>query len=115
MGRQGTQETRLERLRLSCRNHSATRTADVRWRFYDKACPCFDVAQFLVDYKIHDEEDAVSDDAASPLAIPAVYTVKRGDSLSKISNTLGIGIAELKSINNLTSDVIHPEQELRLT
>ena len=79
-----------------------------------KACPCFDVAKFLVDYKIHDEEDAVSDDAASPLAIPAVYTVKRGDSLSKISNTLGIGIAELKSINNLTSDVIHPGQELRL-
>lgn len=79
-----------------------------------KACPCFNVAQFLVDYKIHDDEDAVSDVASSPLAIPPVYTVKSGDSLWKISNTFGIDIADLKSINNLTIDVIQPGQELRL-
>ena len=79
-----------------------------------KACPCFDVAQFLVDYKIHNDEDAVSDDISSPLAIPPVYTVKQGDSLWKISNTFGINIVDLKSINNLTSDVIQPGQELKL-
>lgn len=79
-----------------------------------KACPCFDVAQFLVDYKIHDDEDAVSDDISSPLAIPPGYTVKPGDSLWKISNTFGINIVDLKSINNLTSDVIQPGQELKL-
>ena len=79
-----------------------------------KACPCFDVAQFLVDYKIHDDEDAASNELPSPLAIPASYKVKRGDSLWKISDTFGISIAELKSINNLTSDVIQPGQELKL-
>jgi N-acetylmuramoyl-L-alanine amidase len=79
-----------------------------------KACPCFDVAEFLVDYKIHDDEDAVSDDSASPLAIPPVYTVKSGDSLWKISNTFGINVSDLKAINNLTSDVIQPGQELKL-
>ena len=79
-----------------------------------KACPCFDVAKFLVDYKIHDDEDALSDDVSSPLAIPSVYTVKSGDSLWKISSTLGISVADLKSINHLTSDVIQPGQELRL-
>ncbi len=79
-----------------------------------KACPCFDVAQFLVDYKIHDDEDAVSDDISSPLAIPPGYTVKTGDSLWKISNTFGVNIADLKAINNLTSDVIQPGQELKL-
>lgn len=79
-----------------------------------KACPCFDVAEFLVDYKIHDDEDAVSDDVSSPLAIPPSYTVKSGDSLWKISNTFGINIADLKSINHLTSDVIQPGKELKL-
>ena len=81
---------------------------------FPKACPCFDVAQFLVDYKIHDDEDAGSDDISSPLAIPPGYTVKSGDSLWKISSTFGINIADLKSINNLTSDVIQPGQELKL-
>ncbi|RKZ70616.1 MAG: hypothetical protein DRQ44_00055 [Gammaproteobacteria bacterium] len=79
-----------------------------------KACPCFDVSQFLVDYKIHDDEDAASEEMLSPLAIPASYKVKRGDSLWKISNTFGVSIADLKSINNLTSDVIQPGQELKL-
>lgn len=79
-----------------------------------KACPCFDVAQFLVDYKIHDDEDATSDASTSPLAIPQSYKVKPGDSLWKISNTFGISIANLRAINNLTGDVIQPGQELKL-
>ncbi len=54
-----------------------------------------------MDYKIHDDEDAVSDDSASPLAIPPVYTVKSGDSLWNISNTFGTNISDLKAINNL--------------
>jgi hypothetical protein len=79
-----------------------------------KACPCFNVAEFLIDYKIHDEEDALTDDDASPLAIPSVYTVKSGDSLWKISSSLGISVVDLRSINNLSGDVIHPGQELKL-
>lgn len=80
-----------------------------------KACPCFDVAQFLVKHKIHDDEDAGIDETVSPLAPPSTYTVKPRDSLWKISNTLGISVTDLKSINNLTSDVIRPGQELKLT
>lgn len=79
-----------------------------------KACPCFDVAQYLVEYKIHDDEDADTDDSTSPLALPPGYTVKSGDSLWKISNTFGISITDLKSINNLSGDVIKPGQELKL-
>lgn len=79
-----------------------------------KACPCFDVAQFLVDYKIHDDEDVLMEDIQSPLTLPQTYTVKAGDSLWKISVTLGVTVSDLKSINGLTDDVIHTGQELRL-
>ncbi len=79
-----------------------------------KACPCFDVAEFLIEYKINDDEDAAVDDSTSPLAIPEVYKVKSGDSLWKISNTFGVSIASLRSLNNLQGDVIQPGQKLRL-
>ncbi len=81
-----------------------------------KACPCFDVGDFLIKYTINDDEDAdTAIDDTSPLLIPEVYTVKTGDSLWKISNTLGISIPVLKSLNNLTDDKIQPGQELKLS
>lgn len=79
-----------------------------------KACPCFDVAEFLVEYRIHDDEDADTTSANSALDLPASYTVKAGDSLWKISNTLGVSIAALKSVNDLPGDVIQPNQVLKL-
>lgn len=81
-----------------------------------KACPCFDVSQFLVDYKINQDEDAdtIQDDS-SPLALPEQYTVKRGDSLWKIANTLGISVSKLKAVNSLQGDVIQPGQILKLS
>ncbi len=83
---------------------------------FPKACPCFDVAQFLVDYKINQDEDAdtIQDDS-SPLALPEQYTVKRGDSLWKIANTLGISVYTLKAVNSLQGDVIQPGQILKLS
>lgn len=81
-----------------------------------KACPCFDVASFLVEYKIHDDEDAASaQNDNSPLLIPASYKVKAGDSLWKISRTLGVPVATIKSLNALTGDTIQPGQELKIT
>jgi len=40
------------------------------------------------------------------------YTVKNGDTLSKISQKFGISLSELKKLNNLKSSLIHPGQKL---
>ncbi|RFU63975.1 C40 family peptidase [Peribacillus glennii] len=45
-------------------------------------------------------------------AAGTVYTVKQGDSLSKIASKFGLSVTELKSINKLTSDVIYTGQRL---
>ncbi|MEO1268074.1 MAG: LysM peptidoglycan-binding domain-containing protein [Myxococcota bacterium] len=44
----------------------------------------------------------------------ATYTVKAGDSLWSIATENGMTVDELRSLNSLTSNVIHPGQELRL-
>jgi LysM repeat protein len=49
------------------------------------------------------------------LALPEQYTVKRGDSLWKIANTLGISVSNLKAVNSLQGDVIQPGQILKLS
>lgn len=43
-----------------------------------------------------------------------VHVVKAGESLWTISQKTGIPINDLKTINNITSDIIHPGQELLL-
>ncbi len=42
------------------------------------------------------------------------HTVKQGDSLWKIATTYQVSIADLKKWNNLTSDTIYPNQQLKL-
>lgn len=42
------------------------------------------------------------------------YIVQPGDSLWKIGQEFDISVSELKALNNLTSDLIHPNQKLRV-
>lgn len=44
----------------------------------------------------------------------STYTVKAGDSLGLIASRTGISMSELKRINGLTSNLIHPNQTLKL-
>ncbi len=81
-----------------------------------KACPCFDVADFLVEYKVNLDEDAqIAEQESSPLLLPEVYKVKSGDSLWKIANTFGVSVSNLKALNDLQGNVIQPGQELKLS
>lgn len=47
-------------------------------------------------------------------AAASVHTVKKGDTLYKISKQYNIKISTLKSINGLKSDLIKPKQKLKL-
>ncbi|MBO8170781.1 MAG: LysM peptidoglycan-binding domain-containing protein [Bacillaceae bacterium] len=42
------------------------------------------------------------------------YIVKKGDSLWRIANQFGMSVAELKSLNGLTHNLIHPGQSLNV-
>ncbi len=47
-------------------------------------------------------------------ASESIYVVKKGDNLWSIAQEHSMTIAELKGINNLSTDVIHPNQQLTL-
>ncbi len=78
-----------------------------------KACPCFDVSEFLAKRNILlDDEDSALEDESSPLLLPKSYKVKEGDNLWKISRIFGTSVDSLIIKNNLEDDVIQPGQEL---
>lgn len=55
-----------------------------------------------------------SSTSSKPSSGAAYYSVKSGDSLWKISNEKGVSVAQLKQWNQLTSDLIHVGQNLRV-
>ncbi len=48
-------------------------------------------------------------------AATSVHTVKKGDTLYKISRQHNVSVASIKSINKLKTDLIKPNQKLKLT
>jgi peptidoglycan DL-endopeptidase LytE len=53
--------------------------------------------------------------SAPTISSAKTYTVRSGDYLSKIGQEFDVYVAELKKWNNLTSDVIHPGQVLKVS
>lgn len=49
-----------------------------------------------------------------PLALAQTYVVQKGDTLYRIAKAHGLSVAELKRLNGLTADLIHPGQVLRV-
>jgi membrane-bound lytic murein transglycosylase D len=50
----------------------------------------------------------------SRTAVDGVHTVRRGDTLGAIARAYGTTVSRLKSDNGLSSNIIHPGQELRV-
>ncbi len=48
-------------------------------------------------------------------AASSVHTVKKGDTLYKIARQYNISVASIKSANNLKSNIIKPNQKLKVT
>jgi 3D (Asp-Asp-Asp) domain-containing protein len=48
-------------------------------------------------------------------AATSVHTVKKGETLYKISSQYNISVSSIKSLNHLKSDLIKPSQKLKLT
>lgn len=57
---------------------------------------------------------AMASSPTQPDQPQAVYTVKSGDSLSKIAKQYNISVESLKEINDLTSNTIYVGQEIEL-
>jgi len=65
--------------------------------------------------QVKSETSVVQAGGAPETAAPQIYTVRAGDSLSRIAQEFGVGVAELAAWNGITAgDLIHPGQALVL-
>ncbi|MFT5760560.1 MAG: N-acetylmuramoyl-L-alanine amidase [Alteromonadaceae bacterium] len=81
-----------------------------------KACPCFDVADFI-ESRITIEEDEDFDEdltLSETLSLPDHYVVKSGDSLWKIGQLFGVSVDHISRLNHIGGDIIHPGQNIKI-
>jgi len=52
--------------------------------------------------------------ASAPNQGDALYTVKLGDSLSRIAQSFGVTVAQIRQLNNRSGDLIRPGEKLRV-
>ncbi|TCP20871.1 LysM domain-containing protein [Scopulibacillus darangshiensis] len=60
-------------------------------------------------------DDSKGNSGSSSQEHSSVYTVKSGDSLWVIANNNDMSVSELKDLNNLTSNIIYPGQEITIS
>ncbi|MTT30877.1 LysM peptidoglycan-binding domain-containing protein [Terrilactibacillus sp. BCM23-1] len=63
----------------------------------------------------HPQNSNTSSNSSTSSSTKGSYTVKSGDSLWKISQQYGVSVSTLKSLNHLTSDLIHIGQKLTIS
>lgn len=82
-----------------------------------KACPCFNVRDFLLSYEGLQDIELTSFNRVSytgSTLAPRTHTVEEGDTLWDLSKLYGIPIEDLMHLNNLQDSTIKIGRELRL-
>jgi LysM repeat protein len=74
-----------------------------------------DLLQINQVLKVSDEVTTPAPVVTPPSSTDTVYTIVSGDYLGKIANKYGMSVADLKKLNNLTSDLIFPGQKLKVS
>ncbi|XJS11461.1 LysM peptidoglycan-binding domain-containing protein [Aerococcaceae bacterium WGS1372] len=69
----------------------------------------------VIEPNTPNNQTKTSNSNKKPSSQSATYTIQRGDGLFGIARKYGMTLSQLKSLNGLTSDLIHPGQVLKVT